>query len=179
MWLDTCQYAVEMHGTVVRWTALLALVAAGSLLTACGNTNSNAAEKSNSVSIPNGWKTYIFDGLAISVPRSWSVAFGNSGCSIGAPGLLALEGTPVLAQGCPAISRPNANTVRVSVFSPGGLKNRTCPSISQPQTVNAAVVCVGPRSMADTSEWVVPSLGAGVSGSGPMASHVMHTIRRD
>ena len=163
---------------MVRWAAVAALVAAGSLLAACSNNGSKPAEKNSSVSFPNGWKTYTFDGLAISVPKSWSIALGNSGCSIGAPGLLVLEGAPVLAQGCPAISRPNTNTVRVSVFSPGGLKERTCPSISKGQIVNAALVCVGPRSIADTAEWVIPSLGAGVSGSGPMANEVMHTIRR-
>jgi hypothetical protein len=167
-----------MHCKVARCTAVLTFVVLGPLLAACDSTSSTARATSAATLIPHGWKTYTFDRLAISVPKSWSVAFGNSGCPTGAPGLLALEGAPVLAQGCPAISRPNANTVRVSVLAAGGFKDRTCPSDSQRKIVNAAVVCAGPRSMADTIEWAIPSLGAGASGSGPLASKVMHTIRR-
>lgn len=46
------------------------------------------------------------ESVAISVPKDWTVAFNNPGCSTGAPGLLALETSPQEVEICPNDLRP-------------------------------------------------------------------------
>jgi hypothetical protein len=157
-----------------RWTVGLLAVALGSILAACGSST----PKSTTTAAPSGWKIYTFDYAAISVPGAWAVAFNSSGCPTGAPGLLVLANPPFKKDYCPNKRVPNDNTVTVvapaNSNAPGLPK---CGSHGHHMIVNDLVVCPGMGSPSSL-EWWIPLLGLQVTGSGPLASQVMHTLRR-
>lgn len=161
----------------VGWWSGTAVLVAGASLAACGGTTPQLSPTATTtVVIPSGWKSYAVENVAISVPKDWTVAFNNPGCSTGAPGLLALETSPQEVEICPERSAPNRNTVTLlwkhgTSWASGGT--------GHPEKVNGLSVYVEFREQSppNTIEWSVPDLGLQVSGSGPLANNVMHTLR--
>jgi hypothetical protein len=123
------------------------------------------------VSIPKGWKSYIYRGVKVSVPKSWVVQHNSNCPNTSAPGTLLL-GIPKVLETCD-IQPASASYVIVS-DSVG-----TSPSTGQqrPIKVNDLAVDVGFGSP-EQLEWTIPSFGLRVSTSGSHGERILHTLRR-
>ena len=143
----------------------------------CSCTSAPAATPKRTV--PAGWTTHTFDGVTISTPSTWKV-FRQPPVCPGSARVGALLLGPVLAPvqgaGCPAPPglRPSdviaPNVVNITNFSgtsslAGGYHS---------EVVNGLHV----RALYYSSlAWWIPSVGVLVSGTGPMASRIMRTVR--
>jgi hypothetical protein len=116
------------------------------------------------VAIPAGWKSNSYGHATISVPKSWVVEH-NTNCS--RPNSLLL-GFPNPLEFCPNERAPSS----VAIFHP----------VDQPAPTGAftkvnglpVYVTMGSPFML---EWIAPTLGLEITGMGPGASRIMHTLR--
>jgi hypothetical protein len=137
-----------------------------------------------SVSIPSGWKTYVFDKAEVSVPRNWTLV-STTGCiTRAAPGVLAL-GAPRSLANCPS----GVNSIVVSSLPSGDAQ---ALSLCPPITVNGYSVHVLPcknDSHKGIVQYLVPALGIEAVGTGAsgedvagtgtnsIVGRVLHTLR--
>ncbi len=141
-----------------------ALLIAGFCVVGGAKAATSQTDRTVHVSIPAGWKSYSYGHATISVPKSWVVA-RNTNCS--SPNSLLL-GFPHPLEFCPHERSPGS----VAIFHP----------FDQPAPTGALVkvnglpvyVTMGSPSML---EWFAPSLGLEITGRGPGASRIMHTLR--
>ncbi len=127
------------------------------------------AAKARAVSIPKGWKSYSYDGVTISVPKSWAVKHNTNCPNTSAPGALLL-GYPKTPYHCPAYQYAASY---VTIHGTMG----AMPPAGAPVTVNGLRVDVGfgsPTSL----DWFVPSLGLLIFGEGLESDRILHTVRR-
>jgi hypothetical protein len=124
---------------------------------------------------PSGWTTETYDGLAISIPHTWKV-FRQPPVCPGAARVGALLLGPIQGAGCPpppGMHPPYViapNVVNVTSFS----GDSSLPEGYHSEVINGLHVnALNQMALA----WWLPNLGLLVSGSGPEASAVMHTIR--
>jgi hypothetical protein len=156
--------SVAFGALLVAGLSLAAVSVAGGAM-AANRTGSHHAVRF----IPKGWKSYAFGGVAISVPTSWAVKHDTNCPNTGAPGALLL-GFPKVLENC-------ADYLYSSSFVAIHGSMGAIPPSGSPIVVNGLPVDVGfgsPTSL----EWSVPSLGLQVSGSGPEATRILHTLRR-
>jgi len=158
----------------VVWKLLRLAVVSLVAVILLGSCSSSPAASSPPVA-PSGWTTHTYDGLTISTPASWKV-FRQPPVCPGAARIGALLLGPVQGAGCPAPPKMKPpygiapNVVSVTDFS----GTSSLPEGYHSDVVNGFHVRVlNERSPA----WWIPGLGLLVSGSGPKASQVMHTIR--
>lgn len=152
-------------------TAFGALVVTAATLSACGNGSATPATQL-SAHVPEGWTTHTYDGIAISAPAGWKY-YGPS-TVIGCPdpqngGLLAL-GATYSGAGCAASGGPSATTIQIQ----SGLGS------GSPSAHGARVNGLNVKVVNDAAGgiiWLVPSRNLTVSGSGPEANKVLHTLR--
>jgi hypothetical protein len=172
------------------------LVAVGMLslaLSACGATGS-ASPVSNAdtaaTSVHPGWKTYVYEQAAISVPADWHVMTSFVCPEPKGPGTLFLGPSEQPRDLCTQYSE-NVDSVSVMASPlerPFDAGNRICPSIR----VNGLVVDVGPCSSSNLqglTSWLIPALGivAHASQRGgasvgaattTVVGRVLHSLRR-
>lgn len=157
-----------------RWrrpgTVFGALVVAAATLSACGNGSATPALKLD-VHVPKGWTTHAYDGIAISAPAGWK--YYGPGSVIGCPdpqngGLLAL-GATYSGAACPSTVGPLETTISIQ----SGLGS------GSPSTHRARVNGLNVKVVDHAAGiiWFVPSRNLTVSGSGPEANKVLHTLR--
>jgi len=168
-----------MAGTTMRAVTglTIATVMTGVAVAGCGRSTvagrPGCCTAPISRAVPEGWKTATFDNVAISVPDNWVVDHGTN-CPDGqAPGSLLL-GFPKTLDHCPEIPA-SISYVAVSAL-PGGASQK----VPEPAPVTRIdVVPVYPGSRYSGSfDWVVPSLGVEVSGTGRDADRILATLRR-
>jgi hypothetical protein len=171
------------------------LVAVGVLsvgLSACspGSASPTTTARSAAPSVDRGWKTYVYEQVAISVPANWHVVTDYGCPEPSGPGTLFLGSSKLLGASCPAYS---INVDSVTLTSPIAYPSPSdvaglCPSIR----VNGLVVDVEPCSSSNTTgriSWVVPALGVAVAASAPggasvgtgsttLVGRVLRTLRR-
>ncbi len=130
---------------------------------------------SSSTATPAGWKTHAYAGVAISVPASWKV-FEQPPVCPGAARVGALLLGPVQGAGCP----PSPGTKAPYVIAPSIVSVTDFAGTSSlPEGYHSTVINgFHVRVLNESSPaWWIPDLGLLVSGSGPKARMVMHTIR--
>lgn len=131
---------------------------------------------SSNPTVPSGWTTHTYDGLAVSMPASWRL-FRQPPVCPGAARLGALLLGPVQGAGCPPppgmkppyVIAPNV----VSVTGDSGTSS-VLDGVHFEMVNGLRVRVQNQNALA----WWIPGLDLSVSGSGPNASIVMHTIRR-
>lgn len=171
------------------------LIAVGFLsivLAACGTTGSaspTTTTRSAATSTDRGWKTYVYEQAAISVPANWRVVTDYVCPEPRGPGTLFLGPSKQPGELCPAYSL-NVDSVTLTTF-PEGISDPGLTSCT-PSKVNGLEVYVGPCSSSNSSgvtSWVIPALGVdaqafqrGGSSVGKDAitvvGRVLHTLRR-
>lgn len=143
------------------------------LLAAC-STSSTVAPATTTFPVPTGWKSATLGRMALAVPRAWVVKH-DSACPNGAPaGVLLLAG-PVDASSCTAYEVPG--TVVGVMLLRDETSTTSVSADGKPVDVNGVPVYVGFGSPS-TIVWTVPALGVQITGSGPEAGRVMHTLHR-
>ena len=154
--------------------ALGALVVVAATLSACGTGSATPAQQLG-VRIPEGWTTHTYDGIAISVPAGWR--YYGPGTEVACPGTqdgtLAIDVTYTGA-GCPYLGPPSGSGMPTMIQIQPGLGS------GSPSTHGARVNGVNVKVLdnaAGALAWLIPSLNLTVSGSGPDADKVLHTLR--
>ena len=149
----------------------IALTAIALLLVSCG---SSTTASTATVSIPSGWKTETYGKVAIAVPSNWAVKHGTNCPNAPAPGTLLL-GLPAVSSYCAEYQYPKSVVTVWQIKSETSTTN--VPTRQTPVTINGIPAYVGFGSPT-TLYWIVPSLNAQVTGSGPESSQVMHTLHK-
>jgi len=124
--------------------------------------------------VPKGWKTYEYQGAAISVPPTWTVKHDLNCPNTSGPGALLL-GLPAILDHCPEYHYP-ANVVALSTVGPATERGPSCQRLIR---VNGlSVTPCGPSSDASADTvWLVPALGIEAMASGPRSMAVLRTLR--
>jgi hypothetical protein len=151
----------------------LAFAALAFLLTACGSSTT-AISITTSSSIHSGWKGTTFGKMALAVPKSWVVKHGTA-CPSGAPKGALLLAVPLDPTSCIAYEIPRS-VVRVQEASAETVTTRV-PVGEKPVIVNGIPVYLGFGSPT-MIEWTVPELDVQITGAGPLADQVMHTLHK-
>ena len=157
-----------------RWRGLavvVAVVLTPTAVVACSRTPTTSATPLG-VHTPKGWTTRTYHGVAVSVPASWDYygphqVVGCPGTSV--VGILML-GATYSGAGCPSFGGPSATTVKVDpgeMVTSGPIVGFRLNGLSVTQINNN-----GPDIV-----WVLTSEDLTVSGSGPDAIEVLHTLR--
>ena len=169
-------------------TTVASMVISFSLLGAWFPTTASAALRTNHpVSIPQGWKTYTYRLLRISVPSDWAVEHVNNTCPVrSAPGTLNLSGSKISL--C-YTGTGNANSVTLLSLPADNEYMSLCPTIS----VNGLAAKVGPCGGSNAAGivvyWIpalgVQAVGTGTDnenvtgpGTGTVVGRILHTLRR-
>ncbi len=149
----------------------VAPIVVAALLSSCSSTPAATPKRT----VPAGWTTLTFDGVTISTPSTWKV-FRQPPVCPGSARVGALLLGPVQGAGCPAppgLHPPYViapNVVNITNFS----GTSSLAEGYHSELVNGIHV----RALNHTSlAWWIPSVGVLVSGTGPMASRVMCTVR--
>lgn len=145
------------------------------LVAACSSSTATSAATTMTVSIPAGWKSYTYGKMAIAVPGSW-LAKHNTNCpNSPAPGTLLL-GLPPILSFCAAFQYPNSvvtvQQLGVEPKSTFGFSNA-----EKPRSINGIPVYLGFGSPT-MIQWIVPSLGVEITGTGPDSNRVLHTLHK-
>ena len=173
---------------------LLAVCVASVGLAACGTadrTSPTATNPAAAVSTAQGWKTYVYEQAAISVPANWRVVTEDVCPGTSGPGTLVLGPSKASAVGCAGLAQiAPADTVTLTTF-PEAISDPGLGSCA-PTHVNGLEVYVGPCSSNDArglTWWVVPALGVQAQGtqrggrstgkhSTTLMGRVLHSLRR-
>jgi hypothetical protein len=123
----------------------------------------------SAVSIPEGWHSYSYRGVMISVPMRWAVKHNTNCPNTSAPGALLL-GYPRTLEFCADYQYTNDY---VAVYASPVATTATGESIK----VNGLTVDVGFGSSAQL-EWNIPSLGLQVTAGGSQGKRIVRTLRR-
>lgn len=124
-------------------------------------------------SAPAGWITYSAYGIQLSVPKSWAVSY-FPGCPVSAtgPGLLTIAPSHA-GIGCPGPSHQPAAEVTLDTYS-----GTVGDVLQRPLTVNGIPVIAVALGDRTSTQWMIPSAHATLSGTGPGAMRVLNTLRR-
>lgn len=166
-------------------STLVSLVICCGVVGSCYSTAASATLKeARPGSVPQGWKTYRYGEVRISVPSDWTAEH--------CPGFML--GLPYFRLGIPKQSQcqaglEDANTVTLSPLPPGDHDYWQCPAIR----VNGLLVHIGPCGSSNPFGrvfYVIPSLGVQAMGTGTntenvtgpgtgtVVGQVLHTLRR-
>jgi hypothetical protein len=157
-----------------RAQGFLVTLAVLALLGAACSSSTTASSTTTTVSIPSGWKTYIYGKMAIAVPSSWAVKHDTNCPNAPAPGTLLL-GLPAVLSYCAAFQYPTS-VVTVSQLSTE-TSTTSVPAGEKPATINGAPVYDGFGSPT-MLQWTVPSLDVQIIGAGPDCNEVLHTLHK-
>jgi hypothetical protein len=160
-----------------RWFAPVLAVCVLLLTVAVGAQEAIAATghppgSSHGAVVPKGWKSSTYEGVTVSVPSSWTVKHAADCPNTSAPGALLL-GESATETNCPMYHYP-ADQVMIRAIPVGdetGLTHGQSPEIIN--GIRVFVLFGSPVAR----EWVAPSRGIEISGSGPQAGRVVHTLR--
>lgn len=122
---------------------------------------------------PTGWQTVTYGGAAISVPKSWTLAYLQA-CPNNRVGTLVVGTAPPSAPAlfCPMV----ATTPRPRVVHLGKMARRSTPRGGHARVVNG--LRLYPVRGTGGRAWTIPSLHLEVSASGPGTTAVVRTVRR-
>jgi hypothetical protein len=122
---------------------------------------------------PIGWTTFSAYGIQLSVPRSWAVSYFPA-CPVSAsgPGLLTIAPSHA-GYGCPApLHHPVAE---VTLDTQNGHLGDIAQHALTINGIRVIAVALGDRT---STQWVIPSAGATVLGTGRGARSVLNTLNR-
>jgi len=122
--------------------------------------------------VPTGWKSATYGRVTISVPSNWAVKRATGCPNTAAPGALLL-GAPATPINCPYYHYP-VNRVTVTTIPVGD--DTDLPSATSATRINGIRVLRlfgSPNAL----EWIAPSVNVEISGSGPQAGRIVHTLR--
>jgi hypothetical protein len=163
---------------IVALTAAGVAVAGCSRSTASGHFGGSAPIRTITTSaratvrVPEGWKTDTYGKVAISVPGTWQVKRDTNWPNTAAPGALLL-GYPKTPEFCPEY---RSTVSDVALINPPGAASWSVAR-EKPEMINGVEVYPGFGSPA-ALEWMVPSLGIEIIGTGPLADTIVSTLHR-
>jgi hypothetical protein len=127
------------------------------------------------VHVPKGWKTYTDGRVAIAVPGTWEVKRDSNCPDATAPGALLL-GFPTPLEYCPAY---RSTVSYVALIVPPAAAGTGSWSVARetPDMIHGVEVYPGFGSPA-ALQWMAPSLGIEIIGTGPLADSIVSTLHR-
>jgi hypothetical protein len=128
------------------------------------------------VAVPKGWKTDTDGQAAISVPASWAVTRHSNCPDAAAPGTLLL-GYPQPLEYCPGYRSMMSYVALIDPADGADGGGSWSVARQKPEMINGVEVYPGFGSPA-ALEWMAPSLGLEIIGTGPMAESIVATLRR-
>jgi hypothetical protein len=156
-----------------RLAGVVVVVSICAGLAGCGGNGSSAPSVTGTtVSSHAGWKTYTYDKIALDVPSSWLVRYGDA-CPSGARGGELVLGVDAYECTAPPGYRGPSSYVQVSQLGPE--TSTTVSAGEKPETISGIPICPGPDSP-PLIVWNVPSLDIQISLRGPDSNDVLHTL---